>query len=89
LPLPSSPHWAPTMTAVLPLLVLLALNANSIWEYCGPPAAPWFAHTGRAAAEETGKLGKSAVRGVYAPAYRIGLWRSNRGLQRSEGRLQR
>src|SRR5258708_5981629 len=28
LPLPSSPHWAPTITAVLPLVVLLILKSQ-------------------------------------------------------------
>src|SRR5580658_9495684 len=51
LPLPSSPHWAPTMTAVLPRLVLLLFNELSTWNICGrqPSPHPGVAHTGRTA----------------------------------------
>src|SRR5208283_3444850 len=67
------------MTAVLPLPVLLLLNENSTWNITRPQteARPRVAHTAcAAAAEKTGKPGRSAELCVYALAYRIGLWRS-------------
>ena len=68
------------MTAVLPLLDLPFLNENSTWNIARPQteARPGVAHTLIAPLllAKTGKPGRSAALGVYALAYRIGLWRS-------------
>src|SRR5580658_5764036 len=74
------------MTAVLPLL-----NAHSNLKDCATVRPPhgrthWLR---RLLVNQTGKLGRSAVRGVYALAYRIGRWRSKPEFSESSQSISR